>query len=48
MTILHDLAGARTHVTDTEQVAFATRLLDAGARLDLRDDLSLVGIEAHG
>ncbi len=39
LTILHDLAGARAHVTDTEQVAFATCLLDAGARLHLRDDL---------
>ena len=39
MTILHDLAAARRHVTDAEQVAFATGLLDSGARLDLRDDL---------
>ena len=39
MTILHDLAAARRHVTDAEQVAFATRLVDSGARLDPRDDL---------
>ncbi len=39
LTILHDLAAARAHVTDAEQVAFATRLLDCGAALDPRDDL---------
>ena len=29
----------RAHVTGEEVVAFATLLLDAGARLDVRDDL---------
>ena len=37
--ILHDVAAFRTHMTDAEQTAFATLLLDAGARLDVRDDL---------
>jgi ankyrin repeat protein len=35
-TLLHDLAARGTAA---EQVAFATVLLDAGARLDVRDDL---------
>jgi ankyrin repeat protein len=35
-TLLHDL-GARG--TPDEQVAFATLLLDAGAKVDVRDDL---------
>jgi len=39
MTILHSVAGAREHVTAEERVAFATMLLDAGARLDVRDQL---------
>jgi ankyrin repeat protein len=39
LTILHSVAGARTHVTAEERRAFATMLLDAGARLDLRDNL---------
>jgi ankyrin repeat protein len=39
MTILHSVAGAREHVTAEERVAFATMLLDAGARLDVRDKL---------
>ncbi len=39
MCILHDLAAARAHVTDEDQVDFATLLLDAGAELDRRDDL---------
>jgi ankyrin repeat protein len=39
LTILHDLAAARPHVTSQEQVAFATELLDRGALLDGRDDL---------
>ena len=39
MTILHDLAAARDHVSDDEQRAFATLLLDAGAGLGPRDDL---------
>ena len=39
MTILHSVAGSREHVTPPERVAFATMLLDAGARLDVRDNL---------
>jgi ankyrin repeat protein len=38
-TILHELATVRPHVTDEEVVAFANVALDAGARLDVRDDL---------
>lgn len=37
LTILHTIAGSREHVTATERLAFATVLLDAGARLDVRD-----------
>ncbi len=36
-TMLHHVAAARSRVRDEECVAFATMLLDAGARLDLRD-----------
>jgi len=39
LTILHSVAGSREHVTAGERVAFATMLLDAGARLDIRDNL---------
>ncbi len=39
LTILHSLAGSRDHVTAAERMAFATMLLDAGARLDVRDNL---------
>jgi hypothetical protein len=39
LTILHSVAGSREHVTAEERVAFATMLLDAGARLDIRDNL---------
>jgi ankyrin repeat protein len=39
LTILHSVAGSRDHVTAEMRVAFATMLLDAGARLDLRDNL---------
>jgi ankyrin repeat protein len=39
LTILHSVAGSREHVTQSERVAFATMLLDAGARLDIRDNL---------
>jgi ankyrin len=39
LTILHSVAGARPHVTAEERLAFATALLDAGARTDLRDGL---------
>jgi ankyrin repeat protein len=37
LTILHSVAGSREHVTAGERVAFATMLLEAGARLDVRD-----------
>jgi ankyrin repeat protein len=39
-TILHIVAGGRVSwMTNEEQLAFATALLDAGARLDLRDNI---------
>jgi ankyrin repeat protein len=40
-TLLHDVAAAwpRTTMGPEERVAFATTLLDAGARIDARDDL---------
>jgi len=37
LTLLHSVAGARPHVRADECIAFATMLLDAGARLDARD-----------
>jgi ankyrin repeat protein len=39
LTMLHDVAASREYVTAAERVAFATLLLDAGARLAVRDDL---------
>jgi len=39
LTILHSIAGARPHVTPAQRVAFATVMLDAGARTDVRDGL---------
>jgi len=39
LTILHSIAGSREHVTPEERVAFAAMLLDAGARVDIRDNL---------
>ena len=39
LTILHSVAGSRGHATADGRVAFATLLLDAGARLDVRDQL---------
>jgi ankyrin repeat protein len=39
LTILHSLAGSRDHISADERVAFATALLDAGARTDVRDNL---------
>jgi hypothetical protein len=39
LTLLHSVAGSREHVTAEERVGFATMLLDAGARLDVRDNL---------
>jgi ankyrin repeat protein len=38
-TMLHEVAGFRRHAKADEQVAFATALLDAGARTDVRDEL---------
>lgn len=38
-TILHNVAALREYVTAEEALGFATMLLDAGARLDVRDDL---------
>jgi ankyrin repeat protein len=38
-SILHEVAAMRPHVTTKETVQFATVLLDAGARLDVRDNL---------
>ncbi len=37
--ILHNVAASREPVTAEERVGFATMVLDAGARLDVRDDL---------
>jgi ankyrin repeat protein len=39
LTLLHSVAGARPHVRADECLAFATMLLDAGARLDVRDQV---------
>lgn len=38
-TALHEVAAMGEHVTEEEAVAFARTLLDAGARMDLRDDI---------
>jgi ankyrin repeat protein len=38
-TCLHEVAATRRHVTGEEVVAFASALLDAGARMDIRDTL---------
>jgi ankyrin repeat protein len=38
-TMLHEVAALGEHVTAEEGSAFATMLLDAGARVDVRDDL---------
>jgi ankyrin repeat protein len=38
-TMLHDVASMLDHVTEGEAVPFAEALLDAGARMDARDDL---------
>lgn len=40
-SILHEVAAMGSHVTEEEVVEFATVLLDAGARLDLRDNFLL-------
>ena len=39
LTILHSVAGSREHVTAAERAAFAIMLLDAGARMDVRDNV---------
>jgi ankyrin repeat protein len=38
LSLLHSVAGSSDHVTAEQRLAFATSLLDAGARLDLRDN----------
>ena len=38
-TILHEIVTTGNHVTDEERLAFAGAALDAGARLDLRDEI---------
>jgi ankyrin repeat protein len=38
-TILHDIVASRGGLTAADRVAYATVMLDAGARLDARDDL---------
>ena len=38
-TALHEVAAAGDHVTETEASALAAILLDAGARMDVRDEL---------
>jgi ankyrin repeat protein len=38
-TLLHEVTAARGGLTASDRVAYATVLLDAGARLDVRDDL---------
>jgi hypothetical protein len=37
--MLHEVAAQRSPMTSGEALAFATLLLDAGARMDIRDDL---------
>jgi len=41
LTMMHDVAASREYVTAGESVGFSTLLLDAGARLDVRDNLLL-------
>lgn len=38
-TILHEIVTTGDHVTDEERVAFATAALNAGARIDVRDEI---------
>jgi ankyrin repeat protein len=38
-TMLHEVAAQRSPLTGEEAIAFATLLLDAGARMNVRDDL---------
>lgn len=39
LTILHSVAGSRENVTPEARIAFATMLLGAAARVDVRDNL---------
>jgi ankyrin repeat protein len=39
LSLLHSVAGSGDHVTAEQRLAFATSLLHAGARLDVRDNL---------
>jgi ankyrin repeat protein len=39
LTLLHDIAASRRHVTAQDRLAFAEMLLKTGARWDLRDEL---------
>ncbi|MBK5294607.1 MAG: ankyrin repeat domain-containing protein [Acidobacteriia bacterium] len=39
LTLLHEIVTMGDHVTNQERVAFAVAALDAGAPMDLRDDL---------
>jgi ankyrin repeat protein len=39
LTILHSIAASRSHLKAEERIGFATALLDAGARMDIRDNL---------
>jgi hypothetical protein len=38
-TVLHEVAAMGDHVTEDEAAVFARALLDAGARMDVRDDI---------
>jgi len=38
-TVLHEVGAMRDHVSQEESAAFAAALLDAGARMDFRDDI---------
>ena len=38
-TLLHDVAASRGGLTSSDRLTYARLLLDAGARLDVRDDL---------
>lgn len=40
-SILHEVAAMGDHVTEEESAAFAGALLEAGARMDMRDDILL-------
>ena len=39
LTILHSIAGSREHLTPADRLGFASAMLDAGARLYIRDHL---------